>query len=75
MTQVNVGYLISDTAPKSLSVYSATSSEPAAIAGRSCGRVTRSIVLQGPCPRLRADSSVDVSRLLHAPLTVSSRYG
>ena len=57
MTHVKLGYLINETAPKSLSVYSPTSRAPAAIAGRSCGNMTRNSVLHAPCPRLRDDSS------------------
>ena len=75
MTHVNVGYRISDTAPKSLSVYSATSSAPDMIAGRSCGSVTWSVLLSLPCPRVRADSISAGSRLWNALLRVSSMYG
>ena len=44
----------SDTAPKSLSTYRASRSEPATMAGRRFGSVTRQKVRQGPKPRLRA---------------------
>ena len=70
MTHVKLGYLINETAPKSLSVYSPTSRAPAAIAGRSCGKITRNSVLHAPCPRLRDDSSNAGSRLRRPPLTV-----
>lgn len=57
MPRVNVSYRISDTAPKSDSTYSATSSPPPAAAGRSCGSVTRRNVRIGPCPSERDTSS------------------
>jgi hypothetical protein len=59
---VKESYWRSETAPKSLRVYRTISSEPAAQAGRSCGRTTRQNVCHGPLPRLRAASSIDGSR-------------
>ncbi len=46
-----------ETAPKSLIVNRATSSEPAAITGHSCGRTTVRKTSSGPRPIARAASS------------------
>ena len=50
-----------DTAPKSLSVYSATSTPPAPIAGASWGRTTVRNTSRWPRPMTRAASSSDGS--------------
>ena len=47
-----------ETAPKSWSTYSTTSSAPAAVAGHTCGKVTVRKVRHAPLPRERDTSSV-----------------
>ena len=56
---VNVGYRISDTAPKSLRTYRTVSNAPAEMAGRSAGNVTRRKERTAPKPNTRALSSRD----------------
>ena len=60
---MNVGYLINDTAPKSLITYRATSNAPAANAGLSIGSVTVIKVLKLLLPKERAESSIEESIL------------
>ncbi len=57
MTRVKMSYRMSEGVPKSLRAYSATSSEPAATAGRTCRVVTVSHVAHAPRPSERATSS------------------
>ncbi|MNS52808.1 hypothetical protein D3C72_855350 [compost metagenome] len=52
-----------DSAPNSTSMCKAISSEPASSDGQSSGRVTRKNTPQRFCPRVRADSSREGSRL------------
>ena len=57
ITRVNTSYRNSDGAPKSLSTYRATSSAPAAAAGRTWRTVTAMNVARAEWPRDRETSS------------------
>ncbi|MNP07450.1 hypothetical protein D3C76_994720 [compost metagenome] len=58
-----------DSAPNSTSMCRAISSDPASSEGQSRGRVTRKNTPQRFCPRVRADSSSEGSRLRRVAAT------
>ena len=66
---------MSETAPKSLSTYSATSSPPAVAAGQTRRSVTPSSTCSRPCPSERATSSSPPSPPRSDAATGSSTYG
>lgn len=75
MTRVKVSKRNRDTAPKSLRVYSAVSSPPAAAAGHSSGAVVRRKERSGPSPSVRATSSNAGSTWDSTAATGSTTYG